>query len=395
MIVDDVEHVEIGGAESLEPWLGAVGMAVQSATPGVDAAQAIRSGLGSPTLAVTAQQLACAVATLLAEADSLDVDQLFLRARHLRDELDLEGVADREQQIHNERSIRRVRRPNGLSRYIVDPDLESGAWWDDLYDKLTAPRRGVCFVDDAERAWADKVNAELGTAHERTTDQYVHDAITELLRIGATAESPQSRKIIGARQPSVRVLVTVDALTNRAGLGHIEGIDIPVSIATVERIACTSGTIPLGFDDTGQALNLGREQRLFSLRQRILLAARDGGCMFPFCDRPPSWTEAHHIKHWQRDHGKTDLADGILLCRHHHMLVHNNGWEIVRDSSAEGQCFQLIPPTAIDPTQTPRPLPTKSAALRDLMAPARAHRALGVDRSAGVIRSPDCDHALV
>ena len=391
----DVDQVAHGMVDPLEPWLAAVGAAVQSASLGLDAAQAIRSGLGGQTLAVTAQQLALAVATLLAEADSMNVDQLFLRARHLRDEIDLAGVADREQELHDERSIRRVRRPNGLSRYIVDPDIESGAWWDDLYDKITAPRRGVTFVDDAERAWADGVNAELGTPHQRTTDQYVHDAITELLRIGASTGSPNSRKIVGSRQPSVRVLVTVDALTSRAGLGRIEGVDIPVSIATVERLACTSGTISLVFDKNGQALNLGREQRLFSLRQRILLAARDGGCMFPFCDRPPSWTEAHHIKHWQRDHGRTDLADGILLCRHHHMLVHNNGWEIVHDPTAEGQCFLLIPPAAIDPTQTARPMPTKSAALRDLLAPAQARHTAVIDSTAEVDQRPVVDYAAV
>ena len=30
-----------------------------------------------------------------------------------------------------------------------------------------------------------------------------------------------------------------------------------------------------------------------------------GGCPINGCDRPPSWTEAHHIDQWERDHGKT------------------------------------------------------------------------------------------
>ncbi|MEP6482771.1 MAG: HNH endonuclease signature motif containing protein [Rhodoglobus sp.] len=41
---------------------------------------------------------------------------------------------------------------------------------------------------------------------------------------------------------------------------------------------------------------------------------RDGGCRFPGCDRPPSWCEAHHIVPWSHG-GRTDLADGLLLCR--------------------------------------------------------------------------------
>src|SRR5690606_13676877 len=134
------------------------------------------------------------------------------------------------------------------------------------------------------------------------------------------------------------------------GHGRIEGHPEPVSIDTVERHTCDSGTIDITFDTNGQAIDVGREQRLFTHRQRIALAARDGGCMAPGCERPPSWTEAHHIKHWNRDHGKTDLDNGILLCRHHHLLFHDHAWEIIRRDHE----FWLIPPTHIDPHQTPR-----------------------------------------
>lgn len=341
-----------------EPWLTAVGLSVASGGLGLEAAQAIRSGLGVPTEAVTSAQLEAAVGTLLELAAHLHADELLKRARQLRDDLDLAGVADREQQLHQERAFRRVRRPNGLPRYIIDPDIESAALWDDLYDTMTAPRRsGVSFVREADRAWADAVAND-----ERTLVQYVHDAITDLLRIAIATDSASTRGILGSHQPAVRVLVTVDALESRQGLGHIEGADLPISIATVERIACTAGTVPIAFDDNGQALNLGRTQRTFTDRQRIVLAARDGGCMFGDCDRPPGWCEAHHIAHWQRDHGRTDVDNGILLCRHHHLLVHNNGWEIVRDHAG----YWLIPPADVDPERMPRPMPSKSAALRDL-----------------------------
>jgi len=35
------------------------------------------------------------------------------------------------------------------------------------------------------------------------------------------------------------------------------------------------------------------------------VAARDGGCRFPGCNRPVRFTDAHHIVHWT-DHGNTD-----------------------------------------------------------------------------------------
>ncbi len=76
---------------------------------------------------------------------------------------------------------------------------------------------------------------------------------------------------------------------------------------------------------------LARSRRLFSANQKAVLAAIWGGCAAPECDRPPSWTEARHIDEWKKHHGATNVDDGILLCRHHHLFVHNNGWRVRRD----------------------------------------------------------------
>ena len=361
------DSAAVDASSSAEPWFREVGGAVIAGGITVDAARAIRIGLGAPSapasaemaVAVSAEDLATAAHLLVAESSILDVDALLRLARSLRDDMDEAGIADRERAAFDERSVRRTRRPNGLSRYIIDPDIESAAFWDDVYDTLTSPRRGgVRFVDDADKAWADAISSD-----ERTTDQYVHDSFTQLLRIAVGEETSESRRIVGSRQPSVRVLVTRTAVEARRGHGRIEGCDSPISIETVERIACESGTVQLDFDESGRPLDLGRAQRLYSKRQRIALAAAQGGCLFGDCDRPPSWCEAHHSKHWKRDHGETNILDGVLLCRYHHLLVHNNGWEIVRDDAG----FWLIPPREVDPDQRPRLMPSKSAALRDLM----------------------------
>jgi hypothetical protein len=76
-------------------------------------------------------------------------------------------------------------------------------------------------------------------------------------------------------------------------------------------------------------LDVGRASRLATPAQRIALAARDQGCRFPGCDRPPGWVDAHHIEEWLRG-GKTDLEDLISLCRFHHRLVHEGGWTLRR-----------------------------------------------------------------
>ena len=74
-------------------------------------------------------------------------------------------------------------------------------------------------------------------------------------------------------------------------------------------------------------LALGQEQRLVNRAQRRAMAQRDGGCVFPGCNAPPSWTDAHHVVHW-RNGGATDLANLASLCRHHHGVTHRNGWSM-------------------------------------------------------------------
>ena len=47
-----------------------------------------------------------------------------------------------------------------------------------------------------------------------------------------------------------------------------------------------------------QPLEVGRASRVVTAAQRAALAVRDGGCVFPGCDRPLAWCEAHHLRHW-------------------------------------------------------------------------------------------------
>lgn len=139
-------------------------------------------------------------------------------------------------------------------------------------------------------------------------------------------------------------------LSTAPGSAELEGFDRPVSPATARRLACDAGILPVVLGGDSEVLDLGRARRLFSRAQRRALAERDGGCAFPGCDRPPHWTEAHHVRWWSRDRGPSDLDNGILLCRFHHLLVHR-GWRIER---RDGR-FWFIPPAHLDPSRRPRP----------------------------------------
>ncbi|MHB1191471.1 MAG: HNH endonuclease signature motif containing protein [Longimicrobiales bacterium] len=73
---------------------------------------------------------------------------------------------------------------------------------------------------------------------------------------------------------------------------------------------------------------MGRRTRTIPPALRRALEARDRGCRFPGCGS--RFTDAHHVTHWA-DGGATSLGNTVLLCRHHHRLVHEGGWRILWD----------------------------------------------------------------
>ena len=89
-----------------------------------------------------------------------------------------------------------------------------------------------------------------------------------------------------------------------------------------------------------QPLDVGRATRVIAPAQRRALAVRDRGCVFPGCERPLAWCDAHHLWHWI-DGGPTDLANLALVCRAHHRAVHEGGWQLTRGPDGR---FTATPP---------------------------------------------------
>jgi hypothetical protein len=101
-----------------------------------------------------------------------------------------------------------------------------------------------------------------------------------------------------------------------------------LSASATRKLACRLGIIPEVFDGESLPLDHGREKRLFTKAQRQAMETRDGGCVFPGCDRPPSWCETHHANQPFSHGGATNLNDGVLICPRHHHIVHTDGWEM-------------------------------------------------------------------
>ncbi len=108
----------------------------------------------------------------------------------------------------------------------------------------------------------------------------------------------------------------------------------PVARTVMERFCCGARLGRILMDGKSVILDQGRRTPSVTPEQRRALAHRDRGCVFPGCDRPPSWTDAHHVEFWVRDDGPTDLDNLVLLCRRHHVLCHEGRWTLTATPTA-------------------------------------------------------------
>jgi uncharacterized protein DUF222/HNH endonuclease len=171
------------------------------------------------------------------------------------------------------------------------------------------------------------------------------DALLDLCRLAADAvptaggHKPQVAVTIdwetlsGGRTPvttpSTPLTTTSTPLTTSSGRwrGATLGSGCPIGVDTARRLACDAAILPAVLGSAGEVLDLGRTARVVNPGLRRALTVRDRGCRFPACDRPPEWTDAHHVVSWAAG-GTTNLDNLVLLCRHHHTLVHEGGWSI-------------------------------------------------------------------
>ena len=137
------------------------------------------------------------------------------------------------------------------------------------------------------------------------------------------------------------MLVTVDVeqLAKRAGGRALLDTGETITIEAARRLACDADIAAVLLNGRGEILDLGRSRRVASDAQYKALVVRDGGCRWPGCDRPPGWTQAHHIVEWP-DGGLTNMDNLVLLCLTHHHLIHHQHWRI----EGNAKDFKIHPP---------------------------------------------------
>ncbi|GAA3461910.1 HNH endonuclease signature motif containing protein [Saccharothrix longispora] len=213
--------------------------------------------------------------------------------------------------------------PGGRLEFFGELSAESGARFTAMLEPLSTPR------PDGPRDAARRRG----------------EAFADLIHLASRSTDLPSE---AGERPHISV--TIDHDTLRRGVGHavLDG-DHHLSAAQARRIACDAKILPVVLGGESEVLDLGRAKRTVSVAQRRALHARDRGCAFPGCHRPPKWCDAHHVRHWA-DGGSTDLSNLVLLCRTHHSLIHHTHWQV----SMTGGTPTFIPSRQIDPAQRPR-----------------------------------------
>ena len=181
---------------------------------------------------------------------------------------------------------------------------------------------------------------------ERTFGQRRADALVEVCRLALnTGELPAN----GGDRPQLALTMRFADLREQTGPATLDTGD-RLTATQARRLACDAHLLPAVLGTHGQVLDVGQSRRLITGALRRALVLRDGGCAFPGCDRPPRWTDGHHIRSWL-DGGPTSLDNSVLLCRHHHRLIHHSTWTV---RLAPDGLPEFIPPAHVDPRQRPR-----------------------------------------
>jgi hypothetical protein len=265
---------------------------------------------------------------LVADARVFEPVQLCRLARRIVAIVDPDGTLADDRHHERRRGATLSHNGDGSGELRAHLTPSALAVWEAVLDPLAAPQP----TDETGR-------------DSRTPTQRRHDALLDagqrLLRSG---ELPAC----GGIPATVIVTMTLDELEARSGLAttsHGGLLSVPDALA----LAAEAEVIPVVLTDSGGVLSHGRARRTASAGQRLALVARDGGCTFPGCDRPPEWTQAHHIVHWA-DGGATDLENLTLLCGFHHREFDRCGWAVTMTDGIPN----WIPPPWIDPDRTPR-----------------------------------------
>jgi hypothetical protein len=214
----------------------------------------------------------------------------------------------------------------------ADPDRDP----DDAADKLHLSE-----TLDGRRVLSGQFSGESGASIEQALRLAVDDDhqvplsqrnATALRNIAEFFLNHHDKKGSRRNRPHVTVVMRDDGEGEPAGqtMGGV-----PFTRTSLKQILCDC-TISRLVMARGEILDYGVPTPTIPLHLWQCVAARDGGCRFPGCDRPIAWCECHHVM-W-RDHGGPTAATNLaMFCSFHHHLLHKPGWsaKLLPDATLE------------------------------------------------------------
>jgi hypothetical protein len=243
-----------------------------------------------------------AESSLLRLAETMDPGQFTGVAKNFENQVNAEAALANANRAHQRRYLNVSDAMDGMVRIDGLLDPEAGAVVKNAINGGSPPSK----IDD------------------RTPGQRRADRLVEICqqRSGGGADGSGPR-------PHLVIRTTVDTLAGLAGspAGELDG-GVMVPGETVRRLACDAALTRIIATGELEA-EVTRASRTIPPAIRRALAARDRGCVVAGCNRPPQWTDAHHVKHWAHG-GPTVMSNLVLLCRHHHRRVHEDGCQLHR-----------------------------------------------------------------
>ena len=259
-----------------------------------------------------------AEASLLQAAETMDPGQFTGVAKNFEHRVDSAAALAEANRAYERRYLHVGEPSDGLIRLDGLLDAEGGAILRTALDARMLP----------------------GKDDDRTPGQRRADALVDLCRRKA------GRSATGAGpRPHLVIRASLDTLLGTPGApaGELEaGGSVPAE--TVRRLACDAALTRI----TGRGeldAEISHASRSIPPSTRRAVEARDRRCVAGSCDRPPQWTDCHHLQHWTQG-GPSKLPNLVLLCRRHHRMVHEGGWGLRR---AEQGRWKLVPPVRLVP----------------------------------------------
>ncbi|WP_166980020.1 HNH endonuclease signature motif containing protein [Paramicrobacterium fandaimingii] len=323
----------------LEPVFVQTADALAQGTIGLDVAESITSTLAPILPRVAPEQIDWAEATLIGNATGaygevpLTADAIRGQARVFRVALDPDGVEPTAEELHEARKLVFKHQDDGSMKITGTLSPEQAAIVTPVFDACMSKRTSPTFMETEE------LSAHGQEPEPRSKPQERADAFTAMIAgVGKMTSTPK----LHGRGPTVMVTVKNEDLDAGTGAAWSPGTPAPLPMSFVTQMQCDGDTMNVTIDEHGDVLNLGTAQRLSTAKQRLALIARDGNTCAAAadCDIPAWLCEAHHVQRWENG-GRTDVANGLIVCWYHHRLLERGEWSLTRDKNGHPR---LIPP---------------------------------------------------